>query len=99
MIYLQLSENYKSYDKLRVKSVNFTQDLHKRLSFDYQIYKNDGDNKIELFSKMLVITDENLINQFETYSDPDLNMWDELCVQIITYIITQGIESGTVESE
>ena len=99
MIYLQLERNYKDYDKLRVKSVNFTQDPHKRLSFDYQIYKNNEDSIEELFSKMLVITDESLINQFENFSDPNLNIWDELCIQIINYIIDKGIESGTIESE
>jgi len=99
MVYLQLTENYKDYDKLRVKSFNFSQDPYKRLSFDYQIYKNDGDSIIELFSKMIVITDENIINQFETYNDPDLSMWDELCTKIITYIVSNNIEFGTIETK
>jgi len=99
MIYLQLNENYKDFDKLRIKDIHFTQGVDKRLSFIYQVYKKDGSNIIELFSKTLIITDIAIINQFETYSNPGLSMWDEICTQLIQYIITLGIESGTVEAE
>ena len=99
MIYLQLTENYRDFDKLRIESINYTQDNGRRITFDYQIYKNNGEDILSLFSKMLTIVDNDLLDQIESFSDPNLGMWDEMCIQLIQYIINSNIESGTIESE
>jgi hypothetical protein len=90
MIYLQLSQPYRDYNKVRIAS--FTVEATK-IAFQYQIYKDGA----TLSDKYLLITEEAAVNSVKAVQYPNTTAYDAICKALIQYLIDEHVEAGTIE--
>lgn len=100
MMYIQLSQNYRDYDRVKIIEAHFYEIPIKKLSFKYQICKKEGINFIELFSKTIFITDENIINAIENIVPiAGTKLSDSIHREFLQHIIDNDFELGSLELE
>ncbi len=99
MMYIQLEENYRNYDKVRIIEVNFFE-ISNRISFRYQIFKRDGSEYKELFDKMISITEQDELNSFLNFTPvTGTTIKDGISRKILQYLLDNNIEKGILEIE
>lgn len=98
MMFIQLEENYRDFDKIRIKEIHFYE--ADKMSFRYQIYKKDGNNYIELFDKMISITEIEELNSFLNFIPvTGTTLKDGISRKILQYLLDNNIEKGILEIE
>lgn len=102
MVYIQLSENVKGYNKVRIKELNYFDNVgegaDKSISFKYIVYKNVSLREEILYDKFVVVSDDDWIqNVFEQSSFKNLNAFDSICRILLQYLIEENYETGTLE--
>ena len=104
MVYIQLSENIKTFDKVRIKELNYfdNEDIgaDKSVGFKYIVYKKQSTGEKILYDKFVVISDKNFIEEkFEKESFKNLTAFDSVCRILLNYLIENSYETGTLEVE
>ena len=103
MIYIQLTQPIRGFDKVRIKEFHFYEADSARpepvFVISYQIIKIESNSQIsELYNKVIQLSDISLIMQLSTSkSDGNLSCFDTICKIILTFMVDQEIESGTIE--
>ena len=104
MVYIQLSENIKSFDKVRIKELNYYDNADtgadKSIGFKYMVYKKQSTGDKILYDKFVVISDKEFIeNVFEKENYQNLTAFDSMCRMLLQYLVRNSIETGTLEVE
>lgn len=104
MVYIQLSEPIKRYNRVRIKQLNYFDNtdisVDKSINFKYILYKKDGENEIILYEKFISILDKYFVeNVFEKKVHKNLSAFDSVCRILLNYLIEKDIETGTLEVE
>jgi hypothetical protein len=101
MIYMQLTQNYKDYNRVRILDINFSKPgVSERLNFRYEICKKVGEDYVGLFDKTIVIDEQAEIDALaEIVPDGSLPLWDMVCELLLQYLVDNSIEIGTIETE
>ena len=103
MIYISLVQPIRGFDKVRIKEFHFYEAEPSRPNpffvISYQIIKVENNSQItELYNKVIQLNDINLIVQLSTAkSEGNLSCFDTICKMILTYMVSQSIENGTIE--
>ena len=99
MMYIQLLENYRDFDKVKINEIHFY-DSSNKISFKYQVYKKDGSEFIELFDKMISISDEEVINSILNFTPvTGTKIKDGISKMLFQYLLDNNIENGILEIE
>jgi hypothetical protein len=102
MYYIQLTQNYRNYDKLRILDVHFydeTEGTAQRLIFRYGIFRKDGASRVTLFDKTISITEQQEIDAVAAAEPTEGSLWDSVSKILLEYLIDNSIETGTIEVE
>lgn len=102
MVYIQLSESIKGYNKVRIKQLNYFDNINikagKNISFKYGVFREVGGEEKFLYEKFVDVVDRDFIeNVFEKEDFSHLNAFDSLCRILLNYLIQNGYETGTLE--
>jgi hypothetical protein len=100
-MYIQLAENYKDFDRVRILDVSLSNYSDTdRLSFRYQVCKKSGNTYIGLFDKNIMIENQGQIDQIADIVPPEgAKLWDAICGLLLQHLISEEIELGTLEVE
>ena len=93
MIYLLLTQSYRNYNKLRIANISY---IKNKVVFSYDIYKGVND---VLFSKNITIADQSKIDLIGQAHYANLSSFDAIQRALIEYLISQNVETGTIEIE
>lgn len=104
MIYMQLKNPIRGFDKIRIKEVSFfdtdgESNKQRALGFRYQLYKDVGGIFSPLYEKHVNVRDEEYINSSMSSNDSNISAYEFICKQLIQYLIDENIEEGTIEKE
>ena len=105
MIYIQLSEAIKSYNRVRIKEIHFYETDNRETQtpsvvFKYQICKKLGENYYEaLYEKTISITNQTLIDQIADFkpTGSTLSVYESISKLFLEYLILNSYETGTLE--
>lgn len=102
MIYIQLSESIRGFNKVRIREINYfdnaSSGADKSVSFKYAVYKNSGKNEEYLYDKFVVISDDDWIKDvFEKQVYKNMAGFDSICRILLQYLIENNYETGTLE--
>lgn len=104
MVYIQLSEPIKGYNRVRIKQMNYFDNIDtkadKNINFKYSVYRKDGKEEKTLYEKFITIMDKDFIeNTFEKDTSKNLSAFDSLCRILLNYLVENSFETGTLEVE
>lgn len=103
MVYIQLSEPIKSYNKAKIIKINFFESAQfggdNSIAFNYIIYKDTSEGSEVLYDKFVDISDKEFMQKLRTKSYPSLSAFDGLCRVLLEYLIDNNYENGTLEVE
>lgn len=102
MVYIQLSESIKGYNRVRIKELNYFDEVRyraeKTVGFKYVVYKKSGTEESVLYDKFVAISSREWIDDvFEKAYFKNLNAFDSICRILLQYLIEHGFETGTLE--
>jgi hypothetical protein len=101
MVYLQLSQAYRDFDKVKINDISFVAQAERTqssITFTYQIYKVTGSQTSVLTTQtvnLFNLTDVNSVAA--TAPATGFNMYDAVCKILLEYLVSKKIESGTIE--
>lgn len=104
MVYIQLSESIKGYNRVRIKQINYFDNtdtsVDKSINFKYMVYRKDGNTEKVLYDKFISVLDRGFVEEtFEKKNSKNLSAFDSLCRILLNYLIENAIETGTLEVE
>lgn len=103
MVYLQLSQPYRNFDKVKISFISISEsDPSKvdasRISFKYQIFRFNNKGEIEsLFERNINLTDKDVVSLIGSKKYPYLNLYDTACRALLEFLLQNGNETGTIE--
>jgi hypothetical protein len=103
MVYLQLAQPYRDFDKIKITDISFSEQTDRsqaRINVRYQIYKKQGNQYVVLFTQSLDIFNQIDVGTVAAMAPgAGFNMYDAVCKILLEYLISKNIESGSIEVE
>ncbi len=100
MVYIQLSEPIRGYNKVAVTQFSYFEQAEfgadTSISFKYIVFKDVSSERIVLYEKVVDINDE-FINRLKNQQNKNLSSFDGFCRILLEYLIENSIETGTLE--
>jgi hypothetical protein len=101
MIYIQLFEPIKGYNKAKITKINFFENAQfgadDSIAFNYITYRDNQSGVEVLYDKFVDINNKDFIDSFKTISHPSLSSFDGVSRILLQYLIDNGYETGTLE--
>lgn len=101
MIYIKLFDGIQGYDIVRIKEFHFfDSDDNERtpmsVGFRYQVCNEEKGKYDELYNKFITIEDKDTLHKLFS-KGAKRTPYDSVCRIFLEYIISKGLEKGTLE--
>lgn len=101
MIYIKLFNSIQGYDIVRIKEFHFfDSDDNERtpmsVGFRYQVCNEEKGKYSELYNKFITIEDKDVLQKL-FFTSAKGTPYDNVCRVFLEYIISKGLEKGTLE--
>lgn len=103
MVYIKLNTPVNGCDMIRIKEYHFFDSNDRSITpisigFRYQCCRKEEEKYIESYNKFMTIEDESFSSKFFSSLNNNMdNLYDNICIILLNYLISKKIEIGTLE--